>query len=117
MRRGRRSEEPQALGQVLESVLSGRPWGAGLALGQLGRRWSSVVGERLAQECHPARLDGGVLFVRASSAAWAAQLTFLAAQVRDRGNAILENAPIREVRVLVGDRPRGGRGAGPGAGT
>lgn len=97
----KRSEEVQAIGSVLDSLAGGRPLASGLALGELGRRWSEVVGDRLAKECAPAALDGGLLVVRASSAAWAAQVKFLAAQIAERANQVLGFTGIREVKVAV----------------
>jgi len=113
-----RSNEPQALGSVIEALGAERRLAAGLLLGTLGRRWDAVVGERLAEETAPAALDGGVLWVRASSAAWAAQIKFLAGEVTAAANRLLENnerpraaspnplgggdeKPVREVRVVV----------------
>ncbi|HEY3210482.1 MAG TPA: DUF721 domain-containing protein [Actinomycetota bacterium] len=113
-----RSDEPQALGSVLDVLGAERRLAAGLVLGALGRRWPTVVGERLAEESAPAALDGGVLLVKASSAAWAAQIRFLANQIAEGANRVLEGgaamgpgdegsrqglreAPIREVRVVV----------------
>jgi predicted nucleic acid-binding Zn ribbon protein len=96
-----RSEEVQPIGSVLDNLAAGPSLVSGLALGQLGRQWAAVVGDRLARECSPAALDGGFLLVRASSAAWAAQVKFLAGEVRDRANQVLGTAAIREVRVAV----------------
>jgi predicted nucleic acid-binding Zn ribbon protein len=93
-----------------------------MLLGRLGRGWSSVVGERLAEESAPAALEGGVLLVRASSAAWAAQIKFLARQIAEESNRLLREGnrlgpglehpiprapgdPIREVRVAVDPGP------------
>jgi predicted nucleic acid-binding Zn ribbon protein len=112
--RGReRSGEPEGLGEVLDRLLRGRPWGRGVALGELGRRWTAVVGERLAEECSPVRLEEGVLVVRASSAAWGSQLRFLSREIRDRANAVLGERPIREVKVVLGEPTDAARG-GPG---
>ena len=113
-----RSDEPQALGVVLDGLRVERRLAAGLVLGSLGRRWEEVVGERLAQESGPVALDGGVLLVKASSAGWAAQIKFLARQITEAANRVLEHgggfepgsegrpervgeAPIIEVRVVV----------------
>jgi len=98
--RSERSEEVQPIGSVLDSLAVGS-LASGLALGQLGRQWAAVVGDRLARECSPAALEGGFLLVRASSAAWAAQVKFLAGEVRDRANQVLGMAAVREVRVAV----------------
>jgi predicted nucleic acid-binding Zn ribbon protein len=89
----------------LEGLLGQRPWASGISLGQLGRKWGSVVGERLGQETDPVALEGGVLLISASSAAWAAQIRFLASEVRIRANAVLGGGSIREVRVTVDAGP------------
>jgi predicted nucleic acid-binding Zn ribbon protein len=122
-RRVRRTEEPQPLGAVLDG-LGGEPrLASGLLLGNLGRRWDAVVGERLAEESAPAALEGGVLVVKASSAPWAAQIKFLAKEIREASNRVLGEGtppgtavkglpralpgnPIREVRVVVDPGPR-----------
>jgi len=103
--RSARSEEAHEIGSVLEGLLGQRPWASGIALGELGRRWGSVVGERLGQETDPVALEGGVLLIRASSAAWAAQIRFLASEVRIRANEVLLGGSIREVRVTVDAGP------------
>jgi predicted nucleic acid-binding Zn ribbon protein len=104
-RKQARSEEPQEIGAVLEGMLGQGPWASGISLGELGRRWDSVVGERLAQETVPVALEGGILLIRASSAAWAAQVRFLSSELRDRANDVLEIALVREVRVSVDAGP------------
>jgi predicted nucleic acid-binding Zn ribbon protein len=115
-----RSDEPQALGVVLDALGAERRLAAGLILGNLGRRWHAVVGERLAEESAPAGLEGGVLLVKASSAAWAAQIKFLAKEIREAANRVIEagaglsargqqrvpEPSIREVRVVVEAGPR-----------
>ena len=105
-----RKADPQDLGGVLDGLLAGSAWEAGLSLGELGRRWPSVVGERLAEEVRPAALRSGVLLVRASSQAWAAQVRFLARDVGRRANEVLGRPVVRDVRVVVGEdrRPRPG---------
>jgi predicted nucleic acid-binding Zn ribbon protein len=70
-------------------------------LGELGRRWSEVMGHPLAQVTSPARFDEGVLVVRAQSAAWGAQVQFLAAEVRERANATLGREAVRQVKVVL----------------
>ncbi|HEX2090299.1 MAG TPA: DUF721 domain-containing protein [Actinomycetota bacterium] len=98
---GDRSDTPQTLGVVLEGLLQQSPWGGGMMLGELGRRWAEVVGETLSRECAPAAIHGEVLVVRASSAPWAAQLRFLQTDIAARVNDVLGAPKVREVRVTV----------------
>jgi predicted nucleic acid-binding Zn ribbon protein len=109
-----RSGEAQGLGSVLDGLLLGRAWRDGMVLGDLARRWAEVVGERLADESRPADLEGDVLTVRASSAAWATQIGFLAQEVVRRSNDVIGRPLVGSVRVLVeareGPRTRSQRG-------
>ena len=96
-----RSATPETLGVVLDGLLQQSPWGGGLVLGELGRRWAEVVGETLSKECAPTAIHGQVLVVRASSAPWAAQLRFLQSDIAARVNDVLGAPKVREVRVTV----------------
>src|SRR5437773_3250793 len=105
--RGRppRSSEAEELSSVLDGLLGDRIMRAGRAVGVLGRSWASVVGERLAEEAAPVSLDDqGALLVRASSAAWAAQVRFLATEIAAAANGLLGAERVASVRVVVGRR-------------
>jgi predicted nucleic acid-binding Zn ribbon protein len=94
---------PAAIGEVLDGLLAtAGPWQAGLATGELGRRWADVVGEPLASETAPRGLDArGTLTVAASSGAWAAQLRFLRAAIAANANEVLGHPAVIDVRVVV----------------
>jgi hypothetical protein len=62
-----------------------------------------VVGERLANECRPVRLDAGNLTVAASSGPWGAQVRFLAGEIQKGANRTLAGAPVTRVTVVVDD--------------
>jgi hypothetical protein len=74
-----------------------------------------VVGRPLADETSPGGLDdAGVLTVRTSSAAWAAQIRFLAGTLAENANEVLGRALVTGVRVVVEPaerRPDPGSGA------
>jgi predicted nucleic acid-binding Zn ribbon protein len=102
---------PQPIGSVLDGLLETGPWPGGLALGELARRWTEVVGDPLDRETTPARLQSGVLSVRASNSAWAAQVGFLAARVAANANRVLGRELISDVRTFV-DRGQEGTAGG-----
>jgi hypothetical protein len=115
--RGRpaRSSEAEELSTVLDGLLGDRILRAGRAVGVMGRSWASVVGERLAEESAPVSLDNqGALLVRASSAAWAAQVRFLSMEIAEAANRLLGAERVASVRVVVG-RQTGSKGASGGA--
>jgi hypothetical protein len=60
--------------------------------------------------------DQGALLVRASTAAWAAQVRFLAEEIAAAANRLLGDDRVASVRVVVG-RETGSRGASGGPGN
>ena len=62
------------------------------------RHWRDAVGAEVAEECWPDAERGGRLTVRCRSAVWAAELTMLAEELRERLNAGLSGS--RQVRSL-----------------
>lgn len=92
---------PREVGEVVRALLSERRMHRGVVLGRLVRRWDDVVGGKLAAETVPAGFEGGELLVATSSSAWAAQVRFLAEEVRRRANEVLGTDEVRGVRVIV----------------
>jgi hypothetical protein len=92
---------PERVDSVIREVLDEPALRGGLALGRLVRSWDRVVGSRLAMETAPWALEGPGLVVAASSPAWAAQVQFLAPEVRRRANEELGAERVGSVRVIV----------------
>jgi len=102
--REERSGEAVPLGNIVEGLFDRKEFRSGGALGRLASRWGLIVGDRLAAETSPLRLESGVLVVAASTAAWAAQVRFLAEEIRRRADLELGSDVVKRVRVTVGHR-------------
>jgi predicted nucleic acid-binding Zn ribbon protein len=96
-----RSEEAFALGDIIQALMQRKEFKVGAPMGQLRSDWQAVVGERLAEETTPAGLERGTLTVTATTAAWAAQVQFLADEVAQKANEVLGSQVVRRVRVTV----------------
>jgi predicted nucleic acid-binding Zn ribbon protein len=94
------------IGAVLREALGQPRMRRGLSLGRLVRSWEHVVGPELARETAPVALEGGALVVAASTAAWGAQVRFLAKDVARRANETLDAEEVRTVRVTVSQEVR-----------
>jgi predicted nucleic acid-binding Zn ribbon protein len=94
-------ERPEGVGEVLRDVLGQPKMRPGVALGRLVLAWEEVVGPQLARETRPWALEEGHLVVAASTAAWGAQVRFLAENIRLRSNETLRAETVRSVRVTV----------------
>ena len=75
------------------------------AAGTLWRRWAHIVGDEVARHAEPTSLKEGVLRVRTSSPVWATEITYLAADIKDRVNAALGKSLVREVVVWTSPAP------------
>ena len=83
------SSEPIRLGDSLSGVVrSLRPDSAAApsaqSLGGVFGRWVEAVGEAVAKHVRPVKLDGGRLTVEVDDPAWATQMRFLEATLRER---------------------------------
>jgi predicted nucleic acid-binding Zn ribbon protein len=96
-----RGGEPASVGEVLRGLMAERMLSQGLVVGRLAGEWANVVGERLAQETAPARLEAGTLTVTVSSGAWGAQVQFLSEDLRRGANRTLGEDLVKRVRVVV----------------
>jgi predicted nucleic acid-binding Zn ribbon protein len=73
----RSTTDPLLIKNTLDELVQGRDWEGALAEGNLFSSWSEIVGEEIAAHSEPITFFEGVLTVRASSTAWATQLTLL----------------------------------------
>jgi predicted nucleic acid-binding Zn ribbon protein len=97
----RRAEPPARLGEVLRAALARLPIARQLADHALWAEWDEVVGPTLARHARPERLRRGVLFVAVDSPEWMQELQFLKHDLRERLNARLGRAVVRDLFVVL----------------
>jgi predicted nucleic acid-binding Zn ribbon protein len=93
---------PEALGGVLGEVARRKGWGRRLEGARVHEHWLEIAGEQLARHAEPVRLHGGVLLVRAESAAWATQVRYLSGELAARANEVLGAGQVSSVKVVAG---------------
>jgi predicted nucleic acid-binding Zn ribbon protein len=101
-----RSSDTVPIADIIGGLFGERALAGGLRIGRLARMWPSVVGERLAAETAPARLEGGTLTVAVSTGPWGAQARFLAEEIRRKANEALGSKEVEKVTIVVRDDPR-----------
>jgi predicted nucleic acid-binding Zn ribbon protein len=101
-----RSSDVVPIADILGGLLGERAMVGGLAVGRLAAGWPSVVGERLAPETAPARLEGRTLTVAVSTGPWGAQARFLAEEIRKKANEALGSDEVDRVVIVVRGDPR-----------
>ncbi|GFP30599.1 hypothetical protein HKBW3S44_00623 [Candidatus Hakubella thermalkaliphila] len=65
--------------------------------------WKEIVGERIASNTHPYKIQKGILFVSTSSPVWSQELSLLSREIKERINSLLGEDVIKEMRFY----PRG----------
>lgn len=97
---------PTRLGDVLRSALARLPHGQQLADYALWAKWESVVGPTIAAHAQPRRLRRGILLVAVDSPEWMLELQFLKHDLKERLNAAIGRAAVRDVFVVLGGDQR-----------
>jgi predicted nucleic acid-binding Zn ribbon protein len=108
-RREQRTADAVTLGEVVDGLMAEEAFSRGMPIAALASQWPVVMGKRLAAETEPARLEDGVLTVRATDGPWGAQARFLAEQIRLNANRALGSQAVRSVRVVIDPRAGGNR--------
>jgi predicted nucleic acid-binding Zn ribbon protein len=101
-----RSGDTVPIADIIGELFGERALAGGLRIGRLARMWPSVVGERLAAETAPSRLEGGTLTVAVSTGPWGAQARFLAEEIRRKANEALGSKEVEKVTIVVRDDPQ-----------
>lgn len=91
--------DPQPLGRLFGQVSRKRGWDEKVATGRLFAEWGRIVGEDVAQHAEPDRLEDGILYVRASSTAWATQLRLMAADILRKIAAAMGPGHVRRLKI------------------
>jgi len=90
------------IGEVLDGLGAKVGLGRSKDSGVIWSRWTEIVGDAIGAHAEPSSLREGVLKVRADSPAWAAELGYLAADIKSRANALIGRQSVLEVRVWTG---------------
>ncbi|MGC4175369.1 DUF721 domain-containing protein [Demequina sp.] len=92
--------DPRPMSDAVETLLKRMGWTEQVEVAAVTARWREVVGDQIADHCEPLGFDEGKLTVRASSTAWATQLTLMAGQIRHRINEEFGRDIVGELVVL-----------------
>lgn len=92
--------DPAAMSEAVDALLRRMGWSEQIEVSGVTGRWREVVGDQIADHCQPVSFTDGALTVRASSSAWATQLTIMSGQLKHRINEEFGREIVRELTVL-----------------
>ncbi len=96
------TDDPVPLDDTMNGLLRRLRMDNSAQVGGVFTHWDDVVGDSLARNIQPLKLEGGVLVVEAVDAAWATQFRFLEndvkARLSERIGATIERIEVRQKR-------------------
>lgn len=92
--------DPAPMSDAVASLLRRMGWTEQIEVAAVTGRWREVVGDTIADHCEPLSFDEGALVVRASSTAWATQLSLMSGQLRHRLNEEFGRDMVKKLTVL-----------------
>jgi predicted nucleic acid-binding Zn ribbon protein len=90
------------VGEVLNGLGVRLGLGRSADIGIIWKGWDQIVGETIAGHAEPSSLRDGLLRIRAESPAWAAELAYLAGEIKSRANDLVGRSAVTDVRVWTG---------------
>jgi len=97
----RERPRPTRLGDVLRAALDRLPIARQLDDYALWLHWDAIAGPAVAAHARPERMQRGVLVVRVDGAEWMQELQFLKHELRERLNARLGRAAVRDIFLVL----------------
>lgn len=95
-----RNRDPELLGANMRHLLEDRGWNVDVSAGAVMGRWDELVGPTVAEHAQPVTFTDGVLTVRATSTAWATQLTLMASSLIGSIEAAIGEGVVTELNVV-----------------
>ncbi len=92
--------DPVLMSDTVEALMQRMGWTEQIEVTSVTARWREVVGDQIADRCEPLGFEDGILTVKASTTAWATQLTLMKGQLTHKLNEELGRDIVKELRVL-----------------
>jgi predicted nucleic acid-binding Zn ribbon protein len=102
--------DPRELGNVMDSLTAELGWNPLLAQSSLLAGWADIVGVETAEHSDAETIVDGVLMVRCSSTAWAAQLRTMKVDLLTELVSRFPDAGVQSIRFRGPDAPSWKRG-------
>ncbi|WNM27321.1 DciA family protein [Demequina capsici] len=95
-----KGRDPQPMSDAVAALMRRMGWAEQIEITSVTARWREVVGDQIADRCEPLGFEDGVLTVKASTTAWATQLTLMKGQLTHRLNEEFGRDLVKDLKVL-----------------
>ena len=63
-------------------------------------KWEQIVGDKIAKQCKPKNIDGGVLYIKAKDNIWREELAIRHDELLNLLNNKLKSSHIKKIRFI-----------------
>lgn len=95
----------KAMSELIAGLMQKLLVSDGYRRGWIERHWREAAGDTLAKHAWPARLAGGVLYVKVDSSAWTFHLFIKKRELIARLNQLYESPLLADIRPQTGEVP------------
>lgn len=112
----RDSDEPKAVGELIEELVKKREWQSGLQEGEIFIRWAEIVGEDIANRALPIEINKNVLIIKCNTTSWATQLNLVKSHILESIQKVAPQIISLDISGPSGPSWRKGLRSAPGRG-
>lgn len=112
----RDSDEPKAVGELIEELVKKREWQSGLQEGEIFIRWAEIVGEEIANRALPIEINKNVLIIKCNTTSWATQLNLVKSHLLESIQKVAPQIQSLDISGPNGPSWRKGLRSAPGRG-
>ena len=93
----KRSTHPEQIGKILNRTLRNLQIDRRLREENIVLNWNRLVGERIASQAHPVRVEDSILFVRVENASWRNELHFIKRKIIEQLNRSVKDNVLKDI--------------------
>lgn len=95
----------ERLSDIISGILKNRGWETKVRENRVFSIWDEVVGDEIAKNSLPKRIDRGSLLVITRNPTWTQQLTMMKKKIIDKINKKLKDKIVKDIRFIQGEIP------------
>ncbi len=95
----------EKLSGIISGILKNRGWESKVREHRVFPIWNKVVGDDIAKNSAPSRIDRGLLVVVTKNPTWTQQLTMMKKKIIDKINVELDDEIVKDIRFIQGKIP------------
>jgi len=96
----------EKLSDIISGIIKNQGWESKVREHRVFPIWDEVVGDEIAKNSAPNRIDRGLLVVVTKNPTWTQQLTMMKKKIINKINEALDDEIVKDIRFIQGEIPQ-----------